>query len=312
MGCPIVKNWIDEGKQFLPALNLVDPTKRSGSSGPVDVYVTTTSVLQRDSPTRRFIAKIPFKYTFVDEAHHWVRGKRGGEMAEQLRFFRDVLLRKVDANWLLSGTIFPGNIRFDFIETIKSLACPQRRDNWQVIDGEGRSFLVYGDSELQLLSKDWESTHNRRKTEMLVPLMLLRTEDTMIDGEPAMNGHMSMLEKRTDGEISYALIKKEITDRQNAIRSVEENTKIRYNLGRLYSYSSQVLERHWSETGRFDSKWWDKFTLADAKQFARGRQFVFLLSKLKKEKRKPIVFAYAVFHQQWGAHVFHLSSLSNC
>ena len=87
------------------------------------------------------------------------------------------------------------------------------------------------------------------KTQLLVPILLLRTSDTKIDGQPIMPNYMQHLIEVADGEIPYAKIEAEIFQRERLLSDHLGNAiggPNRYTLGRWLSYSSSVINKKWN------------------------------------------------------------------
>ena len=140
---------------------------------------------------------------------------------------------------------------------------------------------------------------------MLVPILLLRTSDTEIDGQRIMPNYMQRLVEVDDGEIAYQMIRQEVFQRERLLSAHLDDVDggpNRYTLARWLSYSSWVINKNWNRY-REDPCWWDNFTLRDAMEFERGRRLVELLKARKAQGKKTIVFAHAVFHQQFAARV---------
>jgi superfamily II DNA or RNA helicase len=282
------------------------------SPEPVDVIVTQKSVLQRDTTIRQALDKIKFNYLVVDECHDWVRGQPSA-MSNQLNFLRFNLLPRAAAVFLVSGTPFVGRMQFDVIQTIKSLATPVRRARWRaqlniyLNNQETAAVQCYTDEWLQELDEQWAKTSHLVKTQMLVPILLIRTPSTRIDGEPIMEDFMAKMKEKVDGDIEYnnALVL-ETQKRDNLLNKHEidgASKTTRYTYARWCAYSSQVITRNWNTLGRENPGWWNNFTLKDACEYERGRRLVKILKSDKQAGKRTIVFASAVFHQQFAAHV---------
>jgi len=202
-------------------------------------------------------------------------------------------------------------MRFDFIETIKSLSSATRRSKWtlrfrdEMTNEESEPTACYTDDALKKLSDDWDNVSSLVKTQMLVPILLLRTSDTLIDGERIMFNYLERLVELKDGEISYAQIENEIGRRETILNEHVQRVggTTRYALGRWLSYSSWVIKKGWNTHGREDTHWWDGFTLDDAREFERGRCLVDMLNGRRNAGQKTIIFAFAIFHQQFAAKV---------
>jgi hypothetical protein len=274
------------------------------------------SALQRvNSKKQKFLAALPFRHMIVDESHGWVRGQPGN-ISNQLQFFRSTLLRRAQTVFLLSGTPFVGNMCFDMIETIKSIATPARRSKWYVKfhDEDGSDVdpsYCYTDEKLEELKRNWDSTSAKQKTEMLAPLLLMRTALTEIDGVPIMPNYLAQLVENKGGEISYKTIEQEIIYRKQLLekytsKPTDNNGRKganSYVLGRWLSYSPLLFEKDWIGRGRDNAVWWSGFSLADATRFERGRRLYKLLEGWRLAGKKPIVFATSVFQQQFAAQV---------
>lgn len=311
---PLVDSWLHEAEKFVPDLNCIDLKKWMKSrrpNTPIDVYIMQISCIQKQGNRfQKFLTSLQFKYLIIDEAHAWVRGQQSN-VSNQLNFLRNHLLPRTSAVYLLSGTPFKGKMQFDLVETLKSLAPEARRGKWLVrfVDGEdaveeSEPTACYTTPALTVLSRDWEKISHQTKTQMLVPLLLLRTSKTKIDGVTIMPDYEESLVAVSSGEIPLEELGQEIKFRENLLdRYYAKRGKggaNRYVLGRWLSYSSWVIQRNW---GRDDPTWWDSFTLQNANQFARGACLVKLLRCWKSQGKKPIVFASAVFHQQFAGKV---------
>src|SRR5271156_6171860 len=99
-----------------------------------DINIVQLSALQT-SRMSTIVKGLKYKYLIVDEAHQWVRGTKG-QISNQLYLYRNYLVPKADAVFLLSGTPFKGDMNFDLPETIKSLAPNPRRMAWTVQMGD--------------------------------------------------------------------------------------------------------------------------------------------------------------------------------
>jgi hypothetical protein len=227
-----------------------------------------TSSLQRmNSKKQRFLTALPFQHMIIDECHGWVRGQPG-DTSNQLKFFRTTLLGRAQTVFLLSRTPFVGNMCFNMIETIKSLAAPSRRSKWCVKfqdqeNTDAELSYCYSDEKLDELRKQWDLTTVKRKTEMLAPLLLMRTALTEIEGVPIMLNYLAQLVENKGGEIPYKSIEQEINYRKSLIakyvprptRNDEKRGANLYVLGHWLSYSPWLLERDWMRLGRNNADW---------------------------------------------------------
>ena len=164
---------------------------------------------------------IPFKYIIVDEAHNWVRGRKQ-EQSNQLTFYHKHLLLRAEAVFFLTGTPFLGDMQWDLIETIKSLAC-SNQSWWAMlptrnIPGELSKVFCYTDEYLQYMRQNWDSITVANKTEILIPIMLRKRAKLTIDGRPCMAvDYLSTLVEQVDGEIALKSITSEVTARTNLL-----------------------------------------------------------------------------------------------
>jgi hypothetical protein len=122
---------------------------------------------------------------------------------------------------------------------------------------------------------------------------------------------LGMLVEEKAGDIQHEVLVGEIHKRETILNhhygSGIAKTD-RYVLARWLSYSSWVITHEWSKKGTTDPKWWDGFSLREACEFERGRCLVDWLKSKKALGKKPIVVAYAVFHQQFAAQVKFIQS----
>ncbi len=269
----------------------------------VDVFVTQKSVLRKDSERRRFLLNKPPKYVVIDECHDWIRGNKS-ELSKQLRFWREELLPCVEAVYGLSGTIAMGEPKWDLCESIKSIAPEKRRRTW-LNNGEPEK---YTDVALKMLYDKWDEIDVTTKQNLLVPIMLLRNEYTIIDGQPAMKNYRAMLIPMPEAMISLSEldVNNERQRREEMVwQMTEGNPTAGMVLARWLAWSSWLVTHKWIEEGRGSKNWWDEFTLEDAKEFARGRKFVSVLEKIKRKGGRPIIFAEYIFVLEYAAKVLH-------
>jgi hypothetical protein len=305
LGQPLIETWITEATKWTPKhLTICDFIKHRQTAA--DVYVITITALQRQQ-TADLIRRLNFKIIVVDECHSWVRG-RPGQPAAQLSEFRNFTMPKAQAVYFLSGTPFKGDLRFDIVETIKSLATPTRRSAWTVKitpSGEPADEPVnaYNDGALRSLYMKWESVPVEYKSQLLLPIMLRRTPQTTIEGKAVITDYLSLLIEMPEGRIDVRTLRNEMGDRDMMVREAGWGGSTKYLNGRLLAYSSLFLRRNWEAQGRRDPSWWDGFTLRDAEEFERGRRLVKVLKELKQRGYRPMVFAQYVFQQQFAARV---------
>lgn len=299
----MTKSWINECRKFLPELTIAD--LRDNRRNPtVNVFITQKSVLRKESEWRRFLAKRPPRYVIIDECHDWIRGNKSG-LSKQLRFWREELLPlpRVEAVYGLSGTIVMGEPKWDLCESIKSIAPEHRRRTWSNANGETEK---YTDAALKMLYDNWDKIDVTEKQNLLVPILLLRNEFTIIDGQPAMKNYRAMLVPMPEARIplSEVDVNNERQKREEMVRQVTEgNPTAAMVFARWLAWSSWLVTRNWIEKGRGSKNWWNEFTLDDAKEFARGRKFVSVLQKIKRYGGRPIIFAEYIFLLEYAAKV---------
>jgi hypothetical protein len=222
-----------------------------------------------------------------------------------LTFWRNTLIPCADTVYLLSGSVFPYTMPFDLIQTIKSLASPEKRVNWTVVHNNC-TVNAYTDTALDHLYEHWLNYNIPYKTELLVPILLRQTVASQIDGIPVMKDYQANMINQPDGHIDVHNISQETAERNRLVAKlkVENITPTQeITLKRWIAWTLLAAEHNWPDHGRKNKQWWDDFTLEDAEKYARGRAFISIIRKIRNAKRKPIIFAYSVFHQQWAAHV---------
>jgi hypothetical protein len=295
--------WISEAEKWTPDLKLAELGSETLDA---DVLIVRVTLLQTNNQTRQMLATLSFRYLIVDEAHLWVKGS-ANERSNQLMFYRETLLPKAKAVYLLSGTPFPHKMQFDLIETLKSLATPERREQWTVKVAEGIEVKDYTDAALAKLKSDWQDIPAAHKTQMLVPLMIRRTAKSKINGQPVLEDFVGKMVEVNDGEIYLAEMSDEIVEREAILDQLvgpgNTNRINRFCVSRWLAWTPWLVEHSWVELGRDNPTWWDDFTLMDAERYARGRRLVRILERMKSNGDRPLIFAYAVFHQQFAARV---------
>jgi len=304
----LTKNWIDECRKFLPDLRIAD-LKEYRRHRTVNVFITQKSVLRNHSERRRFLVKHPPKYVIIDECHDWIRGNKS-ELSKQLRFWREELLPYVEAMYGLSGTIVMGEPKWDLCESIKSVAPENRRRKWFNTNREPDK---YTDVALKTLYDNWNEIDVTAKQNLLVPIMLLRNEFTIIDGQPAMKNYRTMLVPMPEAKISLSEldVNNERQRREEMVRQMTKgNSTAAMVLARWLAWSSWLVTHKWIEEGRGSKNWWNNFTLKDAMEFARGRKLVSVLQKIKRNGGRPVIFAEYIFLLEYAAKVLHRSLIN--
>ena len=207
LGEPLINSWIAEAAKWTPRHSTVcDFIKRGGTA---DVYVITMTTLQRRR-TAELIRRLNYKIVIVDECHSWVRG-RPEQVSSQLTEFRSFLAPKAQAVYFLSGTPFKGDLHFDVVETIKSLAPAGRRGTWTgnvTPDGQNAQVPVnaYTDEALRNLYVDWDRIPSEYKSQVFLPIMLRRTPQTSIEGKPGISNYLALLVEMKEGNIDISTI----------------------------------------------------------------------------------------------------------
>jgi hypothetical protein len=116
-----------------------------------------------------------------------------------------------------------GKIQWDYIQLIKSLATSGRRSTWPVVMDDKDRFSIkydigYTDNHLSLLDTNWDKTPDPIKTKLLIPVMLRRTLQTIIDGQRAVEkDYFENMVVDRSGEIAIEDIQDEITLRNKLI-----------------------------------------------------------------------------------------------
>jgi len=184
-------NWLREAVDFVPSLKITVVSDRDREYE-YDAYITTNSLLQRAYPNRQWLGEQHWDILVCDEGHLWARGSSTSQ-SEQRRFLREVLLPNTATTFMLTATPLPTDIRFDFCNTILSLACEEVRQKWvAMVDAQPVKGL-YTDDALAKLFAEWTNVPNAQKAAMLVPLMIQRTENTLIDGERVMYPYLGSM-----------------------------------------------------------------------------------------------------------------------
>jgi hypothetical protein len=116
----------------------------------------------------------------------------------------------------------------------------------------------------------------------------------VIDRKPVSIDWAARIQYKAAGEISLHEIQQEIEKRQGIIREFEtpRNVVSRLLTARNLSWSSWAVDESIGNLGQQQLREkWNKFTLADARQFGRGRILIDILGNLKKEGFKLIIFS---------------------
>lgn len=314
-GETLIGSWKNEAAKFLPDLKVADlqslsPVQQIRN---VDILLVQKSVLQRpNGKSCKLLDRTKFTFLIVDEAQTWVRGQPNN-LSTQLRYLRTNLLPRAKAVYHLSGTPFMGKIKWDYIQLIKSLATSGRRSTWSVaLDDKDRSSIKYDigytDNQLSLLDANWEKTPDPIKTKLLIPVMLRRTLQTIIDGQRAVEkNYFENMVVDCSGEIDIEDIQGEITLRNKLLDEYIGRDPMvrvdRYIMARYLAWTSKAIKEDWKNRGRDSETWWEGFTLEDAKEYERGRRLVEMLQCLKARGKKPVIFAFYGMHQQFAAQV---------
>src|SRR5438876_11340645 len=101
---------MSEAQKWTPDLKLAELGSETLGA---DVLIICVSLLQTNNLTQQMLETLSFRYLIVDEAHLWVKDS-ANERSNQLMFYRETLLPKAKAVYLLSGTLFAHNMQLDF------------------------------------------------------------------------------------------------------------------------------------------------------------------------------------------------------
>jgi len=306
---------MNEAKKFIPGLRIVNlqSVNMDRELDDADILILQKSVLQRSSCRhRKMLDKVKFSFLIIDEAQTLVRGQPT-KMSAQLLYLRNNLLHRAKAVYQLSGTPFMGKIKWDYIEMLKSLATSNKRSKWStILDDKDKQAIDYeagyDDERLAALEGRWDATPAVVKSKLLIPVMLRRTLQTVIDGKPVVDkDYFKDMVVDRSGEINVEEIQDEIKHRNLLLdRTIGKDPQSkcdRYVIARYLAWTTKVLTYDWRANGKKDKNWWSEFTIADAEEFERGRRLVRMLKSLKARGKKPIVFAYYSMHQQFAARV---------
>ena len=304
-----------EARKFLPDLKMANLQSLNAQQQirNVDILMVQKSVLQRPNGKYcKLLDRTKFTYLIVDEAQTWIRGQPNS-LPTQLNYLRGNLLHRAKAVYHLSGTPFMGKIKWDYIQLIKSLATSGKRSIWPVaVDDKDKSTVKYDigydDNHLTLLENNWDTTPDVIKTKMLIPVMLRRTLQTIINGQQVVEkDYFEKMVVDRSGEIAIEDIQDEINLRNKLLDEyIGRDSQVRlerYIVARYLAWTSKAITDDWKNHGRASECWWDGFTLEDAKEYERGRRLVKMLQLLKANSKKPIIFAYYGMHQQFAAQV---------
>jgi hypothetical protein len=304
-----------EARKFLPDLKIANLQSLNAQQQiqNVDILMVQKSVLQRPSGKYcKLLDRTKFTYLIVDEAQTWIRGQPNS-LSTQLSYLRGTLLHRAKAVYHLSGTPFMGKIKWDYIQLIKSLATSTKRLSWPVaVDDKDKSTvnydLGYSDNHLTLLETNWDTTPDVIKTKLLIPVMLRRTLQTIIDGKQVVEkDYFEKMVVDRSGEIAIEDIQDEIKLRNKLLDEyIGHDSEVRlerYIMARYLAWTSKAIKDDWKNRGRVSERWWDGFTLDDTKEYERGRRLVEMLQRLKANGKKPIIFAFYGMHQQFAAQV---------
>jgi hypothetical protein len=118
-------------------------------------------------------------------------------------------------------------MRFDVIQTIKSLASPEKRARWTVVF-RNRTINAYTDTALDHLYDHWLDYDVGYKTELLVPILLRRTAASAIDGVPVVKDYQADLIDQPNGYIDIRTISQETAQRNKLVAKLRR----RFSLAR--------------------------------------------------------------------------------
>jgi hypothetical protein len=195
----LVQSWLNEARTYIPRLVVHGSPPADAKLACACVYLPgVRAAAKRTGEGGAGAGKILLSDR--GRVPWWVRGRQQ-ESAVRLTFWRNTLVPRADAVYLLSGSVFPHTMRFDVVQTIKSLASPEKRAQWTVVVDNRTVHRVYTDAALDHLYEHWPEYSVAYKTNLLVPILLRRTAASKIDGVPVMRDHQADMINKRDGQI---------------------------------------------------------------------------------------------------------------
>jgi hypothetical protein len=284
-----------------------------------DVIMVTSYDLQVSNP---WFTQMSWYTVIADEAHEFLRGQKSGNTSETLNNWYTVQ-RKTQSIFLLTGTPYTTNIKFDVMRILQAIASNDVRRTWgdEYTDAgiddllkpwddrlHGKSFR---NEELRSKAVELNSTTAAEIAAKIALYTIRRDESSRIRHRPVLRDYVgecqrleTPLEPNDDG--------REYEARMRLYNA--QYGKLRLNKGstetlRCLAYSLRYPD--WVKGGS-STKFWNDYTLEEAQQHVRTKKIIEILKEGKRTGNRVVVFCHRVFLLELSAKVTNsLASTTN-
>jgi hypothetical protein len=269
---------------------------RSTKLNEFDVVLVTAYAF--NSPTT-WVTDYKWTTVIADEAHDFLRGQQGSkELTHTLKNWY-LLQHSVTSMFIMTGTPFCTNVKYDAIKMVEAVAREDIRSKWgPEYTSEGLQVLVKGwvrrlEGQTDAV-KEEQAVRAHAFAEALAPLTLRRDKTSRIRGQPVV---VNWEEHCTFENVSLPSIPEEVQRREAIIQRMRPNQAVgRINARaneyhRCLSYSSRF--QYWSKG--LPASWWDQYDLSETQRHVRTKKLVEILREGQHTHNGVIIFVHRVF-----------------
>lgn len=273
----------------------------------IDVVVITKFDLQCENT---WITRRQWHTVIGDEAHEFLRGQKSGSTS--LTLYNWYKLQACTRSmFLLSGTPYTTNIKFDVKRILQAIASEEIRARWgEEYTDEGISRLMekwVDRASVRSLQSESAREQNEETAQNIclkLSLFTIRRDDkSKIRGMPVVRDYIGECER-----IDEPLVPADGGAEKRAREAIYQSryhqplrVSINYNERmRCLSYSYRYA--NWPTNGA-TRVWWSMYTLDEAKQHIRTRRLISILQEAKRTGNKVVVFVHRVFLLELTAKV---------
>ena len=295
---PDDRHW-QNGKQ-MKVLNLSKGAGEPSSAVVQSHDVVIVSAHAFGTQSTPWMCKYKWHTVVADEAHDFLRGTKGPSFSLTLQNWY-ILQRQANSVFLLTGTPYTTDVKFDVERVLQAIASEDVRANWGP---------EYTDEGMRELLRPWQHKGMRKAepalglrndeiakgiAQKLALYTLRRDENSRIRGAPAMYDFLKdcrrmeePLHHGEDGkEVAELRAIYEATWRHPGTLSMHFNEKMR-----CLSYAKRY--QGWVSKGG-TKQWWEDFTLEEAAELIRPRRLIQILEEAKQGGHKVVIFVHRVF-----------------
>lgn len=258
-------------------------------------------------------------YTVIaDEAHEFLRGQSGNISATLMNWY--ALQRQAKSIFLLTGTPYTTNIKFDVKRILQAIASNTVRQEWgPEYSDDGIEELLqpwndrmhgkfFRNEEARNKAVEQNSSSAGEIAKKMSLYTIRRDENSRIRGKPILRDYVGDCKRFED---PLELDRRELQERMTLYN--EKYGKLRLNKGstetlRCLAYSLRYPD--WVTRLGGSKTFWNDYTLQEARSYVRTRRLIEILREGKQTGNRVVVFCHRVFLLELSAKVQYSSRIN--